>query len=1381
MSFNKAEIIAKLGDVDTDLRFMALNDLIVAIQSDKLEESFFTSDVVDPVLKLLTDSNSEVRTKALNAACEVFPKTRSHVAETIVKVFLEGMLKEETNVSYGIGLKCLVNSMPELSSQHINVFVSICLQTLIQVVQHGKKDTQIEACELLADAMSKFGNKLGANQTEILNCMFGAMNSSQPMLRRRAAHLVIGFLNHEEVQMAVLNFVRQRIVRILNKSSDDKDPLTISYVKITLICLNGLSRNAERLASQASDILSDFLIGFLLDTNINETLLPRLKREIGDSEPEDAANDFKEMGLQCLENLFNARQRTAFQSSYLSRFLDPHLNKIIEKLSEFVNYDNLKSSNAMEVEDDDEDGYDLLVDSDDDDYYDEEVEDSSWKVRRGAVRVVDSIVRGYPEKLQRLYALLSYSLVNRLPKETNENTIVDIITCLCSFIKVTALKNVNTLKLKLEEEISSPKLLTRLLPKLFLNLIPFLLPSSIKRDKSKTAVLRMIPNLHPLCITMINRLATTLPGYLGDHLELIFKMVEQDFNEGAERNIWKIDLLKLMVHLIKTHEYATYAKFADQLNSVAIKAISDPFYRIRSEGMEFVQVLVQRRPLHENVNLTALFPAVLSQFNEGQNDIELKVKVLTTMAVVIEHVGQDIPAESILQCLKVYEGYFDHRCLAIIAIGGLTKIYGSPTSVKQCPVSQEVIRKLVSMSSRPDTELVVAVLQCLTKICNAFPRDFILNESNNDTVSAILVQLPLLLNSAFSQVQEEALELASVLLKNCAKTDVVQQRKVADSYMQKDFLAPVVALATSNITQPALLAALVHLAQSIGMYCPTDHLLSVRFMLTKFGEQISHFTSLEADKDFYEIKDAIPTLSRVCSELILQLTRYGQLNSMDSTLEAMSRELKQKNFPFIKRYLYILIFGDIGCRADISHLGDVFDVLMDHVTLKDCVLSDEYLAKLKEPAKPQPMGVQGASSSTAPTQEFVQTKSPATVSDGGFYQLRMLAAESIGRIISGEPEAMVHELLQFFEPEYIADGCTNQNLVHYYLFQTLKQTVVNLVKVRKTEHLFKRIDELWRIIISQAGHKEEGTRDVVAECLGRVTFLQPEELVPRLHQEMKSPEVQASPNVLCTYVTAFKFLLSTAASINYPDDPEENRATVSDIPISLNSSNASLSLLTLKERYCFANLLLKEGCFLDIMDFFNHSDPDVCRAALLTLNTAEYYWPPIIRNLLKQKQTNGDSGTLLDALYKATKVRPELIRTVQIGPFKVDFDDGKDLRKTAFECMSKLLDHYVEYLPISPFLDTLIAGLKDHNYNKIACCHILRKSVQFAPIEIVEKMSQMTSSMIEILTMQVKETWVKQEADRLEEVKMNVLDLVLEISTISDMSKFEHSYSCVLC
>lgn len=53
-------------------------------------------------------------------------------------------------------------------------------------------------------------------------------------------------------------------------------------------------------------------------------------------------------------------------------------------------------------------------------------------------------------------------------------------------------------------------------------------------------------------------------------------------------------------------------------------------------------------------------------------------------------------------------------------------------------------------------------------------------------------------------------------------------------------------------------------------------------------------------------------------------------------------------------------------------------------------------------------------------------------------------------------------------------------------------------------------------------------------------------------------------------------------------------------------------------------------------------------------------------------------------------------------------------------------------------------------------------------------MPLMAPSLGEILNMRAKESWVKQEADRLEEVKMNVLDLVLEISTISYMSKFKH-------
>ena len=41
--------------------------------------------------------------------------------------------------------------------------------------------------------------------------------------------------------------------------------------------------------------------------------------------------------------------------------------------------------------------------------------------------------------------------------------------------------------------------------------------------------------------------------------------------------------------------------------------------------------------------------------------------------------------------------------------------------------------------------------------------------------------------------------------------------------------------------------------------------------------------------------------------------------------------------------------------------------------------------------------------------------------------------------------------------------------------------------------------------------------------------------------------------------------------------------------------------------------------------------------------------------------------SLLQALYEETKVKQELVREVEMGPFKHVVDDGLDLRKAAFE------------------------------------------------------------------------------------------------------------------
>lgn len=59
-------------------------------------------------------------------------------------------------------------------------------------------------------------------------------------------------------------------------------------------------------------------------------------------------------------------------------------------------------------------------------------------------------------------------------------------------------------------------------------------------------------------------------------------------------------------------------------------------------------------------------------------------------------------------------------------------------------------------------------------------------------------------------------------------------------------------------------------------------------------------------------------------------------------------------------------------------------------------------------------------------------------------------------------------------------------------------------------------------------------------------------------------------------------------------------------------------------------------------------------------------------------------------------VQKELIREVEMGPFKHTVDDGLDIRKAAFECMYTLLEQGLDRVDINQFLEHVQAGLRDH-------------------------------------------------------------------------------------
>jgi cullin-associated NEDD8-dissociated protein 1 len=83
-------------------------------------------------------------------------------------------------------------------------------------------------------------------------------------------------------------------------------------------------------------------------------------------------------------------------------------------------------------------------------------------------------------------------------------------------------------------------------------------------------------------------------------------------------------------------------------------------------------------------------------------------------------------------------------------------------------------------------------------------------------------------------------------------------------------------------------------------------------------------------------------------------------------------------------------------------------------------------------------------------------------------------------------------------------------------------------------------------------------------------------------------------------------------------------------------------------------------------------------------------------------------------------LQKELIREVEMGPFKHTVDDGLDIRKAAFECMYTLLDSCMDRLDVFAFLDHVQNGLKDHYDIKMLTYLMVARLSQLCPSAVLQ-------------------------------------------------------------
>merc|ERR1711981_1549424 len=290
----------------------------------------------------------------------------------------------------------------------------------------------------------------------------------------------------------------------------------------------------------------------------------------------------------------------------------------------------------------------------------------------------------------------------------------------------------------------------------------------------------------------------------------------------------------------------------------------------------------------------------------------------------------------------------------------------------------------------------------------------------------------------------------------------------------------------------------------------------------------------------------------------------------------------------------------------------------------------------------------------------------------------------------------------------------------YLLLHSLKEIIsAESLSASGVRALEPYVPDIWAQLFRHCECNEEGTRNVVAECLGKLCLIEPEQLLPKLQGALNSP----SPLMRTTVVTAMKF-------------------TISDQPQPINT--------------------LLRSSIGDFLETLKDADLNVRRVALVAFNSAAHNKPSLIRDLLR---------SLLPQLYNETQKRKELVREVEMGPFKHEVDDGLDLRKAAFECMYTLLDTCVDRLDIFEFLSHVQDGLKDHYDIKMLTYLMVSRVAQLCPGAVLTKLDKLVEPLKLTVTTKVKANSVKQEYEKQDELKRSAMRAVAALMVVPGADK----------
>ncbi|CAH2050248.1 unnamed protein product, partial [Iphiclides podalirius] len=977
VSYQIANLLEKMTSNDKDFRFMATNDLMTELQKDSIKlDDDSERKVVKMLLRLLEDKNGEVQNLAVKCLGPLVNKVKEFQVEGIVETLCTNMLSdtEQLRDISSIGLKTVISELP-LGSNTLaaNVCKKITGKLSSAIEKQEDVSVQLEALDILADLLSRFGSLLISFHPVLLNSLLPQLSSPRQAVRKRTivalSHLVMSC--NSSLYSKLIDHLLEGL------SSSTSASVTRTHIQcIASVCRQAGHRFGEHLWRVAPYVLQ---------------------------RSSDDDDELREHCLQALE---------AFVLK-CPKEVQPHIPVITDLCLLMMtydpnyNYEDEEEGGGGEDEEMEDESIepDADAESDSEEYSDDD--DMSWKVRRAAAKCLESVIATRHELLAEMYQKVSPALIERF-KEREENVKCDILSAYTALLRATRPPPALQMPIAPTEDSPQALLLQRV--------------SGVVRGALRVIRGRSV-RARGCALALLRELLAAAPGCLADHAARVIRALTPALTDKGTASSMKIETLVFIVCLVRGHPAETMRPHVAALMPAVLASVHDPFYKVTAEALRVLQTLVKvMRPLDNADNIgdeaqlgepprelaqfiPAMYECTLVRLRATDMDQEVKERAIAACGQLLCHFG-DYLEDELPVCLPILLERLRNEITRLTTVKALTKVAASPLRIDLKPILSDAVPILGSFLRKNQRALKLSTLVLLDTLVQNYSDDISI-----ELLSKVLMEVPALVCESDLHCAQTALTLVRGACLRCPAALTQDARNA---------LTPnILALAKSPLLQggalKAMLGVLSALVSADVAGCSRRELLAL--LVAPVHRVHEHNASA------HHIKQAFHSLAKCVAAVVVE----GGSDALD-VVRGFMRDAAHP--PSDAQHMFALLaLAEIGRRLDLSGIPNLKEVLLNSFT---------------------------------PSSEEVKSA----------------ASYALGSVAVGN----LPEFLPFILGEIEA-----QPKRQYLLLHSLREIIsCESCTPEGIEALRPFIPEIWVQLSKHCQCAEEGSRNVVAECLGKL-------------------------------------------------------------------------------------------------------------------------------------------------------------------------------------------------------------------------------------------------------------------------------------------------------